>query len=111
MGRLIRNTDGLSDDASVEPRAYDPDGFGDEDAGIRDWRASLGYQRGDVIWVQRGDRAVKAQVLNIIPEQNRWGGRRPLFRVRYQTAKGAWSRVWINTWPGFIERGYQLAAG
>lgn len=73
------------------------------------------YKPGDVVWLEHytanGKEARKAFISDVWPERDQDGFRRPKFRVHIATAKGdRFARNWFYTWPGYIERGYKLAA-
>lgn len=80
----------------------------------RDFVAAATYQPGDVIWVEKytkhGPRANKARIVHVYPDRDRYGDRREMFGVQLMTGKGIWSKTIQKTWPGYIERGYKLAA-
>lgn len=99
-------------DAAVAPHRYrwDTDeGHEHEDMPPVVWRASVAYKAGDVVYVAHNGAAVKARVLYVWREVRE--NRDPIakYRVQLATKAGEWSRMWVYTWPGFIQRGYALA--
>ncbi|QGH74929.1 hypothetical protein MAL1_00183 [Bacteriophage DSS3_MAL1] len=115
MGRTIRNwTAEKVDDTPVAEHRYRWDREDDLDPTpgampIREFRAAAPYQPGDVVYVQRGDGAKKARVMLVLVNYDRWGDRCHAYRVQLETKAGLWSKNWIITYPGFIQRGYQQA--
>lgn len=89
-------------------RAEQPDGYV-KAMRLRDFLNACPYQQGDVIYVERDGKPVKAIVGMVFNDYDRYDDRRPKYRVHLATAKGEWSRNWIYVWPGHIERGYALA--
>lgn len=120
MSRIVRNwTADRVEDAVVAPHRYTwaegdsnrPDAAAlDRFCRLADWKAALPYQVGDVVWLEVSPtRAVRARIHIIIRQWDRFGDARPLYRVQVETAKGLWSKHWINAWAGHIQRGYYLA--
>lgn len=115
--RLVRNwTEEMVDGCVVAPHRYTWDREGAEEAladpanaRIRDWKAALPYQMGDVLWVERNGKPVRARILYIVVDYDRYGDRRPAYQCQTETAKGAWSKVWQRFYPGHVQRGYLLA--
>jgi hypothetical protein len=90
------------------PTATRPDG--DPNAmRLSEWRKLSTYKPGEVVWLDEGGTLVKALITDVFNDYDRYGDRREKYRVTKATAKGAWSKSFKYTWPGFIERGYQLA--
>ena len=122
MGRVIKphmipaGSPARADDAPVAPHRYtwdgtgvDLDSFGPDQ--YREMCAAVAYQPGDVVCLERYGVPLKALVLNFWVRRSDWdGSRKVTYRVAVETAKGAWSKQWEMTHPGFIQRGY-LAAG
>jgi hypothetical protein len=114
MGRIVRGwTPDKVADATVAPHRYTWDGKGqpdlDECKGYREILAAIPYKEGEAVYVQRGERAVKARIYRVHYERDRFGERRAVFMVQFETAAGLWSKAWARTWAGFIQRGYALA--
>lgn len=87
-------------------RPYDPR----EDGSLQEWRESVPYKAGEVVWVAVGAVTPKrAFITHVFSTRDRYGERRAQFRVRYETKAGTWSKQWNYTWPGPIQRGYALA--
>ncbi len=116
--RAVRNwTEESVSDFTVAEHRYTWDRDGAEDAlkapgeghRIRDWRAALPYQVGDVIWVERNDKPVRAKIIDIVVEYDRYDDRRPAYQCQTETARGIWSKVWSRFYPSSIQRGYLLA--
>lgn len=116
MTRMIRNwTPEKVDDFEVAPHRYTwNDGGGDVDGYVkamplREFYAKQPYQRGEVVWVERNGAAVKARVREVLVRYDRYNDRKPVYRVQYATAAGLWAKVFVDTYPGPIQRGYKLA--
>lgn len=78
---------------------------------IRVWKDALPYQPGEIIWVQRNNgKPVRARILCVVVEYDRYGDRRPAYQCQTETNHGIWSKVWARFYPGGVQRGY-LAAG
>lgn len=82
---------------------------------IRDWIAAQPYHAGDVVWFEYnglyGKQPRKAFISGVWVDYDRYGDRRPKFRVHLANKTGdRFAKNWFYTWPGFIERGYKLAA-
>jgi hypothetical protein len=105
-----------ADTAEVSPHRYtwDNDRPDLDDFSTDQWkemRAAVEYQPGDVVYVIRNGKPVKALVLNFFIRRSDWDGSRKVkFRIAVATAKGEWSKLWEHTHPGFIQRAY-LEAG
>ncbi len=122
MGRHSRIVRGWTEEqvaeCEVAPHRYTWDRVAPEDdladpqggARIREWRAALPYQVGDTIWVGRNGKAMRARILHILVDRDRYGDRRPIYQCQTETQKGVWSKVWQRFYPGDVQRGY-LAAG
>lgn len=100
------------DDYTVAPHRYTNDAIDARPANDspKAWRATVPYQSGDVVWVQDGVVAKRALIVGLFSERNRYGDFIAKFRVRLETRAGYWSKLWVYTWPGFIQRGYEMAA-
>jgi hypothetical protein len=122
MGRNTREIRGWTEEkvegCAVAPHRYLWSRQGAEDdlaepgsSRIAEWKAALPYQRGEVIWVANGGRisAIRARILDIIVDYDRYGDRRPIYQCQTETAKGVWSKVWSRFYPGAVQRGYHLA--
>lgn len=73
------------------------------------FKAGIPYKQGEVIWVQYGDKAKRAIIVSVLSERTYHGDRREVYHVALETTKGMWSKVWYKTYPGLVQRGYQLA--
>lgn len=111
MGRKVKevNSD-LVANAVVAPHRY----TWDRDDGVMEkgYRQTIDlapYKVGDVVLVEVGNTAVKAIVLSVLAYRDRYGDYQEYYRVARETKKGLWAKVWCNTFPGFIQRGYALA--
>jgi len=100
----------------LAPHRYTWDREGPEEAladpssgPIREWRAALPYQKGEVIMVERRGKPYRAKVLDIILDYDRYGDRRACYQCATETATGVFSKVWFRFYPGHIQRGYLLA--
>ncbi len=121
MGRNSRAVRGWTEETvdpnSVAPHRYTWSREGAEDAladpsdghKIRDWKAALPYQPGEVMWVERNGKPVRAKLLYVVVDYDRSGDRRPAYQCQTETAKGVWSKVWQRFYPGHVQRGYLLA--
>lgn len=103
------------DETTVAPHRYTWDGANNVDGDpsampYREWRKAQPYQPGDVVWIDRDGKAVRAYISDVFVEYDRYGDRRAKYRVHPETAKGTWSKLWHYTFPGYIQRGY-LRAG
>lgn len=103
------------EDTPVAPHRYLYNDFDDsyrwdhnQPGGYRDFINAVPYKKGDVVWVKDGDKAKRARIMDIAAEFDRYGDRREKFRVQFETAKGEWSKLWTYTYPGPIQRGYQM---
>lgn len=112
MTRIIRDwTPERVDDTPVAPHRFrwDDDRYTPEPASYREVREGSPYQPGDVVYVVYGDGYIRARVLAVFPYRDRnddWAWR---FRVQRETKAGYWSKLYTDTWPGYIQRGYQRA--
>lgn len=114
MTRLVQNwTPEAVDETPVAPHRYT---WGRKETEVfilgqgREFKKSVPYQPGEVVWVDRGDDTpVKARILMLFAELDHFGDYRAKFRVQFATAKGVWSKSWVYAWAGMIQRGYQLA--
>lgn len=79
------------------------------DATVKAWKATVPYQPGDVVWVQVDSTTAKRALVIGLFSSYHCHERRAQFRVRLETKAGLWSKQWIYTWPGFIQRGYAMA--
>lgn len=115
MSRLVKDWRPLAaDEAAIAPHRYrwNADGLPDGlESSMKEWRAKVPYQPGDVVWIMRRDgKAARALIRSVEAEYDRYGDRRERYRVQPETAAGLFSRMWEYTYPGPIQRGY-LAAG
>jgi hypothetical protein len=77
---------------------------------LQQWKETVPYKPGEVVWVQTGrDEAKRAYIMSVIPERDRFGDRREVYRVRLETNAGTWSKLWRDMWPGHVQRGYRIA--
>lgn len=95
-------------DIEVAPHRYLFHAIEHEDAHGPDWRKHLPYKEGEVIWIKTGTEVVRAKIYRILYGRNQFGDIMPTYRVQKETAKGVFSKVWVNTWPGMIQRGYKM---
>lgn len=120
MGRLVKDwKPELVAEAEVAPHRYlwsgtiGADGERLAEPGeaetYDEFKARVPYKVGEVVYVDRGGRAYKARILWVLYDRDRFGDRRELYRVQYETASGHWSKLWENAWSGFVQRGYKLA--
>jgi hypothetical protein len=72
-------------------------------------KANYPYVTGEFVWIDRNGEAVKAYILHVGYELNRFGERREYYTVQHETKSGAWSKNWIRVHPGHVQRGYQRA--
>lgn len=119
--RKIRtwSADELVSASTVAPDRYnDPDYDGSAIYLAKTWqehRDAMTYKVGEVVWIEHygrdGTKAPKkARIVDWINSRDKDGWRRECYVVQYETLKGVWAKVGEKTWPGYIERGYQLAA-
>lgn len=122
--RKIRDwsADELVSAATIAPDRYNDPGYsGVALINAQTWqemKAAYTYKPGELIWVEdlvqiKGHwvkRGKKARVVDTLNSRDRDGWRQECYTVQYETKRGTWGKVAIKTWPGFIERGYQLAA-
>lgn len=110
MGRKVRDWQpDKVDDSEVAPHRYTWDLEQPDFATWRECKEGAPYKPGDVVYIDRDGEAVKARVLHIIPYRDRYGDLKESYHVQLATAKGLWSRLWVQAWPGFIQRGYKRA--
>lgn len=115
MSRKLR--EGEYDDRPVEACAVAPHRYTWEGQDnpyqhakrVTDFLRGVAYQKGDVVYVERNGAPVKALILYVGCSRDSWGDRREWFKVLLATRKGKWSGAWHRTYPGFVQRGYQLA--
>lgn len=113
---------GLVSEAEVAPHRYLYSGFDDDwryADSYKEFMAGVPYKEGDVVYLQGfasdgpgkpGKPApVKARVIGVFYERDRFGDRREKYRVQRETKKGTWSLLWEYTFAGPIQRGYQQA--
>lgn len=67
------------------------------------------YSVGEIVYVARDGKPVRARIIGVFTERNRFEERCVKFRVQFETKAGTWSRQWYYTYPGPIQRGYALA--
>jgi hypothetical protein len=116
MGRIVKNwTPDKVAESAVAPHVYTHDRDEPDHTTYAEWKAAVGYEAGQVVWVERfvtgGKIAVRARIVNVCVERDRWGDRRAKFQVQYETKAGLWSKAWEYTWPGMVQRGYRIALG
>lgn len=82
----------------------------------KEWKAAIPYHGGDVVWCEfwtpKGKIAKRAIILDTFVDgdaRQRTGDRRPKYRIAYETAAGKWGKLFTFTFPGMIQRGYQIA--
>jgi hypothetical protein len=115
MARILKNNDSLLPVAEYEvaPHRYTYDGKNNSDEYAKDfktWLESVPYKKGEVIWLDIGEKdAVRARIITIGWEDNLYGDRVEKYKVHVPTKKGTWSKLWFYTHPGFVQRGYQKA--
>lgn len=115
--RSIRNwTPKKASDYPVSPHRYLWDREAVEDnlaipgsGPIREWKALLPYKRNEVIMVERNGKPVKAMVLDIVVDYDRYGDRRACYQCATETKTGFFSQVWSRFYAGHVQRGYLLA--
>jgi hypothetical protein len=97
----------------VAPHRYTRDGENSADTyarTLKEWRQSVPYQPGDVVYVEQYDGPPKlALIVRIDVEYDRWDERREKFAILYATKSDTWSRLFTYTYPGMIQRGYAAA--
>lgn len=118
MANLIKNWQPVSvEGAETAPNHYAYAGRADTtiystagDGKIREFLASVPYKKGDIVWLEDGDRAILALISDVTFELDRFGDRRAKFRIQKATKAGTFSKQFSYTYPGFIQRGYEKAA-
>ena len=76
----------------------------------REFIKGVPYQPGEVVYIDHNGSATKAMIVRVFGERDRYGDRREKFAVSLANKKGdRFAKHWFYTWPGFIQRGYQLA--
>jgi hypothetical protein len=120
MGRNTREIRGWTEEkvegCTVAPHRYTwsreapEDDLAEPGSGpIREWKAKLPYQPGEIMWVNRNGKPIRARILTVVVDYDRYGDRRPAYQCQTETAKGVWSKVWTRFYPGGVQRGYLLA--
>lgn len=115
--RAIHNwTPKKAGDYPVSPHRYLWDRDGAEDdlsmpgaSKIGEWKEALPYKPGNVIMVERGGKPVKAMVLYVVVDYDRYGDRRACYKCATETKTGFFSQIWSRFYPGHVQRGYFLA--
>lgn len=72
-------------------------------------KANIPYLEGEVIWLIRDGKPIRALIIDTHLERDRFGDRREFYRVVFETKKDTWSKLWEKTWPGFVQKGYKIA--
>lgn len=67
------------------------------------------YKPGDVVYVVYGEGYIRARVLHVFVRRNHNEDYVEYYRVQLETKAGYWSKLWIESHPGLIQRGYQRA--
>lgn len=84
-----------------------------------EWRDLHPYKPGMVVWLEYTEivdgvwakTSRKAYISDVFPDRDRMGDRRAKYRVHMANKKGdRFAKNWFYTWPGFVERGYEIAA-
>lgn len=76
----------------------------------KECKANFGYREGEVIYLARNGKPVKALIITTMITRNHFGDRVEAYHVVVETKAGYWSKLWEEAHPGFIQRGY-VAAG
>jgi len=98
-------------DFEVAPHRYLWSGIEDvyrDAASYAEFMAGVPYKKGEVVWLDHGT-PVKALIVDVFCDRDRFGDRREKYRVVTETKKGFWSKSWHYTWSGYIQRGYKKA--
>lgn len=120
MGRMVKNWTPIKvEEIEVAPHRYRWDGAVGADGNrlgdialaddFRAARACIPYKEGEVVYIERGDKAVRALIYRAAIGRDRYGDRREWYNVQPETASGTFSKLWERVHPGFIQRGYQRA--
>jgi hypothetical protein len=112
MSRVIRNwkPDRVEDTPVAEHRyRWDTADETWKADSYREWLALVPYKVGEVIMVSCGDHALRTRILDVLSERDRFGDRREVYRVQYETKSGLWAKLYQRIHPGFVQRGYWLA--
>lgn len=110
MTRLVKGPAEPVGAPEIAPHHFRWDAIPDPPASSAEWRRWEPYKVGDVVWMQvDGDTAKRARILMMWPGRDRYGEIRTLYRVQIETKTGFWSKLWVDTYAGFIQRGYALA--
>lgn len=113
MSRVVRDwREERADDFPVAPHRYVWSGTDDTFLHAKthkEFKAGCPYKEGEVVFVEHGGKPVRAKIIGVWRERDYYGDPRVVYRVQLETAKGIFSKLWTTTWPGFIQRGYQLA--
>lgn len=117
MANLIKNWTPITvEEAAIAPNYYTFDGNLDTtiasaaaDGKIREFIASVPYKKGDVVWIEDGDRAILALISDVGFELDRYDDRRAKFRIQKATKAGTFSKQFSYAYPGHIQRGYEKA--
>jgi len=74
-----------------------------------EFKANTPYVEGEVVYVQWGHGFKKARITGVFREYDRFGFRRAVYHVQYETKAGYWSKRWDRAYAGYIQRGYKNA--
>lgn len=121
MPRVVREWKPIMvDDLDVAPHRYrytgtiGPDGQELKDVGLcdeyREAMQNVPYREGEVVFVEgpKG-KPERALIHTVYLRRDRFGFRVERYKIQRQTAKGLFSKLWEQSAPGFIQRGYQQA--
>lgn len=113
---------GFVSEATVAPHRYLYTGMNDDWRYSDDYKtfmAGIPYREGEVVYIEgyasdgpgkpAKQAPLKARVIGLFYELDRYGDRREKYRIQRETKKGTWSLLWEYTFPGQIQRGYQQA--
>ncbi len=109
MTRIVKGPAEPVGDPQIAPHHFRWDANDPPITTYVEWKKAEPYKPGDIVWVQVGEDAVRARIVMIHFTRDRFGDPRSKYRVQIETRNGHWSRQWIYTYPGFIQRGYALA--
>ncbi len=110
MGRNIRNYESSKvEDSPVAPHRYRADVYKPDPKSYDEWKKQIPYKPGEVVYMDDFGKPVKAKIIYVFRDHDRFGFPREKYRVQKATQKGLWSKNWIYIYPGFIQRGYKLA--
>jgi hypothetical protein len=116
MTRKLRNTpwpEAACDTYTVAPHRYlytgGPGTESDPYAPtLTEWKASVPYKEGEVVWVDAGGFKPKRMlILFILRDRDRFGDRREIYRGLLETKKGHWAKQFTDWYSGYVQRGYK----